>query len=202
MPSSRVPDDGAAEDVLDRIAAPTPTWRRRLVGAACDVATLVSFWLIAGLGLPTALALLTAGAGCTGAVGGIALAAGRYRRRRSLKPDELATAFASLDAAELLRVAPAAEIDGAGEALTGSLSVRWDGLAWVPSARSAARGAPELAWDWELIARVEKARWTYAVPRHALAVRLRDGRDVVFLVRDPGAAENRIAAAGVRVDSV
>jgi hypothetical protein len=202
MPSSWVPDDGAAEDVLDRIAAPTPAWRRRLAGAVGDVVALLSFWLLAGLGLPTALALLTAGAGCTGAVGGIALAAGRYRRRRSLKPGELATAFAWLDPAELQGVSDQADIAEPGDPLTGSLSVRWDALAWVPSPRSVARGAPELAWDWELIARIEKARWTYAVPRHALAVRLRDGRDVVFLVRDPGAAEDRIAAAGVPVGTV
>lgn len=197
-----VPDEGPAEDVLDRIAPPTPTWRRRLAGAVGDVVTLLSFWLLAGLGLPTALALLTAGAGCTGAVGGIALAAGRYRRRRSLRPGELATAFASLDAGELARVVPSSPVAGGDAPLTGSLSVRWDGLAWVPSQRSALRGAPELSWDWELIARVERARWSYAVPRHAVAVRLRDGGDIVFLVRDPGAAEDRIAAAGIPVETV
>lgn len=109
----------------------------------------------------------------------------RRRRTAELGPGELASAPANLRAAELQRLRPDIVAGPSEYTLFGTLSVRPEGLAWVPLVA----GTPGLAWPWAEISGVDSARYTWVPAKDALAVVLASGTDVVFLLDDAQAVQ-------------
>ncbi|HEU5002776.1 MAG TPA: hypothetical protein VFW71_08365 [Actinomycetota bacterium] len=174
----------AARDALDRIRSSSAR-QTRLFALGVVVATQFAFaWRFARLS-PGGALLYVGGLWAAVLLADQAIRSRRRRRLAVLEPGELASAPANLRSAELQRLLPDVAADPHEYTLFGTLSVRPEGLAWVPLVV----GTPELAWRWDEIGRVDWARYTWVPAKDAFAVVLRSGADVVFLLDDARAVQ-------------
>jgi len=174
----------AAREGLDRIR-PTSARQTRVFALGVVLATQFAFaWRFAHLSVRGSILYVGALWGAV-VVADQTIRSRRRRRTAELEPGELASAPANLRSAELQRLRPDLAAVPSEHTLFGTLSVRPEGLAWVPLLAE----TPELAWPWAEISRVDSARYTWVPAKDALAVVLTSGADVVFLLNDAQAVQ-------------